>query len=150
MGASRKIYTCIFVQFLSNFSCGKTVWMRLKASPALKGLTGSSYDFPSLERGNCCNHHSWRKMAWFYQITKYNVNMQSFVICWNITLSFNKCIQDNIMTTEALGCLTRSDYPYTSLNFSENNLKRQNQYLALWYVDNKSTYVHRLELQKLF
>ena len=33
-----KIYTCIFVQFLSNFSCGKTVWMRLKASPALKGL----------------------------------------------------------------------------------------------------------------
>ena len=38
MGALLKIYTCIFVQFLSNFSCGKTVWMRLKASPALKGL----------------------------------------------------------------------------------------------------------------
>ena len=42
MGALLKIYTCIFVQFLSNFSCGKTVWMRLKASPALKGLTGIS------------------------------------------------------------------------------------------------------------
>ena len=38
MGALLKIYTCIFVQFLSNFSCGKTVWMRLKASPAFKGL----------------------------------------------------------------------------------------------------------------
>ena len=38
MGALLKIYTCIFVQFLSNFSCGKTVGMRLKASPALKGL----------------------------------------------------------------------------------------------------------------
>ena len=38
MGALLKIYTYIFVQFLSNVSCGKTVWMRLKASPALKGL----------------------------------------------------------------------------------------------------------------
>ena len=42
MGALLKIYTCIFVQFLSNFSCGKTVWMRLKASPALKGLRADS------------------------------------------------------------------------------------------------------------
>ena len=42
MGALLKIYTCIFVQFLANFSCGKTVWMRLKASPALKGLIRKS------------------------------------------------------------------------------------------------------------
>ena len=50
-GALLKIYTCIFVQFLSNFSCGKTVWMRLKASPALKGLKTTIFALSS-ERVN--------------------------------------------------------------------------------------------------
>ena len=75
MGALLNIYTCIFVQFLSNFSCGKTVWMRLKASPALKGLrvnarksSGSRFPLwssigPALcntilcGRGDSCNVH---------------------------------------------------------------------------------------------
>ena len=37
-GFTAKFIHWKFVQFLSNFSCGKTVWMRLKASPALKWL----------------------------------------------------------------------------------------------------------------
>ena len=68
MGALLKIYTCIFVQFLSNFSCGKTVWMRLKASPALKGLTivGPNVDdirFASRTKDSSVNIY-W-SLSWF-------------------------------------------------------------------------------------
>ena len=67
MGALLKIYTCIFVQFLSNFSCGKTVWMRLKASPALKGLTQFPASNDEKYLYSCRNRH---QQYWIIWLTK--------------------------------------------------------------------------------
>ena len=144
MGALLKIYTSIFVQFLSNFSCGKTVWMRLKASPALKGLILClifSILFQSWSRQTATTVFVYIGTWWFFYVALASCSCQplSGLHPHNISSKFGSCEFHNFTNLPSTAC-TVCWYQPNSTNSHFSYLQISDIWFKLQHLSSKYRY----------